>query len=290
MKTQSIDTNPKTERMLIEMLRNAPVYKRFRLVQALTRSAWWSNIHAWQENHHESGEQEAAVHLVSSTCEVALAQSVQTALARCEDWHVQPADLLTILHSLLHLFDELRIPYYLGGSLASSIYGIPQMAQDIDLVVDLREQVLSSLPVLSRSGYVFHEEAVRRAYQKQTAFSLIHLDSLMKIDVVPSKQSAFDTAIRPLVTHHRLDEHAPPFRVASAAEMILFKLHRHQQRELSRTDGMHDDAEWNDILGMLKVQGPNLDRTFLERWAATLAITHTCKQALVDAGLQDARG
>jgi len=50
-----------------------------------------------------------------------------------------------------------------------------------------------------------------------------------------------------------LDERYPPFQVASAPEMILFKLQRYFHNEQSRTDGMKDDAEWNDILGMLKV-------------------------------------
>jgi len=49
---------------------------------------------------------------------------------------------------------------------------------------------------------------------------------------------------------------------------------------------MVDDAEWNDILGMLKVQGPNLDLTVLERWAKTLNMTDAFVRALVDAGLR----
>ncbi len=52
--------------------------------------------------------------------------------------------------------------------------------------------------------------------------------------------------------------------------MILFKLHRYQRDKQLRTDGMRDDAEWNDILGMLKVQRPDLDLALLEEWAKAL--------------------
>lgn len=73
-----------------------------------------------------------------------------------------------------------------------------------------------------------------------------------------------------LVAAYTLDERYPPVRVASACEMILFKLQRYQRDARSRSDGMRDDSEWNDILGMLKVQGPALDLVRLERWADAL--------------------
>ena len=69
--------------------------------------------------------------------------------------------------------------------------------------------------------------------------------------------------------------------------MILFKLQRYARDERSRTDGMLDDAEWNDILGMLKVQGPDLDMTLLEEWARSLDIVDTWRRALLDAGHED---
>ena len=69
--------------------------------------------------------------------------------------------------------------------------------------------------------------------------------------------------------------------------MILFKLQRYARDERSRTDGMLDDSEWNDILGMLKVQGPDLDMTLLEEWARSLDIVDTWRRALLDAGHED---
>ena len=67
--------------------------------------------------------------------------------------------------------------------------------------------------------------------------------------------------------------------------MILFKLQRYQRDERSRSDGMRDDSEWNDVLGMLKVQRSALDLALLERWADELDGAETWPQALADAGL-----
>jgi hypothetical protein len=160
------------------------------------------------------------------------------------------------------------------------------MAHDIDLVVDLQIHDLSPLLSRLKHHYVLDENALQEAVRQQIACSLIHLDTLMKVDLVVAKREAFDTALRQQVVSFQLDERYPPLLIASAEEMILVKARRYSQDLLSRTDGMRDDAEWNDIVGMLKVQGPTLERKLLEDWARILQITETLGQALVDAGLE----
>jgi hypothetical protein len=96
----------------------------------------------------------------------------------------------------------------------------------------------------------------------------------------------FDHAMHPLVALRTLDERYPPFRVASASEMILWKLYRYRQDQLLSYDGMEDDAGWNDILSMLKVQASDLDFVLLEQWAKIFGISDTLRLALEE----DARG
>ena len=45
------------------------------------------------------------------------------------------------------------------------------------------------------------------------------------------------------------------------------------------------DRQWNDILGVLKVQGAALDFDYLRKWAAVLGVTELLNRALEDAGL-----
>ncbi|GHO76947.1 hypothetical protein KSD_47180 [Ktedonobacter sp. SOSP1-85] len=47
MSTQSVDTHPDAERVFIDLIRKAPVERRFRLVQSLTQSTLWANIRSW---------------------------------------------------------------------------------------------------------------------------------------------------------------------------------------------------------------------------------------------------
>ena len=54
-----------------------------------------------------------------------------------------------------------------------------------------------------------------------------------------------------------------------------------------RSDERADDL-WYDLLGVLKVQGTDLDMLFLAQQAAVLDVTELLERALVDAGLKDA--
>ncbi len=288
MPPQSVDTQPEAERIMIDVIRKAPMSKRFRLVQSLTQSARWSSLRAWREQHPGADEQKAAIVYVSYSYRRTFAQLVQAALERRQGWYVQPTDLVSVILPALELFNELGAPCHLGGSVASSLHGMQQLAQDVDLVVDLPRYRLPSLPALLGQHYVLDEEEARRAVRERAPFPLIHLNTLMKVDVVLPRPSAFETAMRHLVAPATLDERLPPVRVASAPEMILVKLRRYQRDERSRSDGMRDDAQWNDIVGMLKVQGPALDLGLLEQWVEALEVAETWRRALADAGLVDA--
>ena len=52
-----------------------------------------------------------------------------------------------------------------------------------------------------------------------------------------------------------------------------------------REGGGVSDGQWNDVLGVLKVQGVALDRAYLEEWARELGLTDLLRRALDDAGL-----
>ncbi|MCP4661531.1 MAG: hypothetical protein GY856_39520 [bacterium] len=44
--------------------------------------------------------------------------------------------LVTVL-DLVDVFAEMKIPYHVGGSLASSVHGVPRQTHDLDLGTDL---------------------------------------------------------------------------------------------------------------------------------------------------------
>ena len=92
-------------------------------------------------------------------------------------------ETLAVTQQVAAIFEELGIPYVIGGSVASSLHGIPRATQDVDIVVRLgSHQVPRLLSRLSDQFYV-DEGAVRDAIQRASSFNIIHLDTMYKIDV-----------------------------------------------------------------------------------------------------------
>lgn len=287
MRTQSVDTNLDAELALIGMLRRASPSKRFKLACTLTQSTIMLNMQGLRLLYPDADETEVADHFLSTVYGRDLCALTRAVLEWRERRKLQPVNLLDVMIPVCDRLGQLGIPYYLAGSLASSIYGMQQMAQDVDLVVDLCDRHAAPLVSLLEHDYAIDRQAVKEALLCGSSFSMIHLNSLMKVDIILPKRSAFDVHMKQFVGTYMLDDQYSPFRVASVYEMILFKLHRYTQNLRSRRDGMVDDAQWNDILGMLKVQGFTLDVPLLERWARILGITDMFSQALIDAGLRD---
>jgi hypothetical protein len=63
------------------------------------------------------------------------------------------------------------------------------------------------------------------------------------------------------------EETGRKFNVASPEDTILSKL------EWYRLGDEISDKQWNDILGVMKVQQNALDRDYLEKWAADLGVS-----------------
>ena len=54
-------------------------------------------------------------------------------------------DILAALEPVVKALDKLGAPYYIGGSVASSAYGIARATLDVDVVSDLKPQHVASL-------------------------------------------------------------------------------------------------------------------------------------------------
>ena len=67
--------------------------------------------------------------------------------------------------------------------------------------------------------------------------------------------------------------------LASAEDTILTKL------EWYRLGNEISERQWTDVLGVLKVQGQQLDRTYLQQWATDLHIVDLLERAYTVAGL-----
>lgn len=189
-------------------------------------------------------------------------------------------DELSALTGVVEALEHLGIPYRIGGSAASSVYGVPRSTADIDLVAAIRPEHVTPLCQLLKARYYAEPELLQFAVDTASCCNFIHLASAYKIDVFVRRQGPFDlqefahSCTRTLST-------APggrTFELATAEDIVLRKLH------WFRSGGETSERQWLDVLGVLRVQQGQLDLPYLERWAREIQVEDLLQRALAEAG------
>jgi hypothetical protein len=167
-------------------------------------------------------------------------------------------DLLLLVASKLR---ELKIPYMLTGGVAVIFYGKPRLTHDFDLVVEMPFSRMADFVEAFRNDFYISREAIQEALSKRTMFNLIHLDSGIKVDFWMLQDNEFDR-----MRFHRRQAHQygrSEVVFSSPEDMILQKLLWFKESDVQK----HAD----DARSILQIQ-PNLDKSYLQRWAAKLSV------------------
>jgi len=82
-------------------------------------------------------------------------------------------DILLAIKPVIKAFDRLSIPYYIGGSVASSVYGMARATMDVDIIADMALAQVPSLVGLLRDEYYIDEQTINRAVSDTSSFNLI---------------------------------------------------------------------------------------------------------------------
>jgi len=93
------------------------------------------------------------------------------------------AEPIQVTQLIAKVFDRLQIPYLVGGSLASSLHGIPRATQDVDLVAGLKPQHVTRLVKALEAAFYIDANMLHEAIQHGSSFNVIHLDTMFKIDI-----------------------------------------------------------------------------------------------------------
>jgi hypothetical protein len=138
-----------------------------------------------------------------------------------------PPDWVPVLEPIISAFNALVVPYQVGGSLASSAWGLPRSTQDADLVAGLQLQHVDPLVARLQDSYYIDASMIRDAIARQSSFSLLHLDTMLKVDVFIRKHTAFDEAAFQRARPQWLDDpHSEQALFTSPEDIILHKLMR----------------------------------------------------------------
>jgi hypothetical protein len=193
---------------------------------------------------------------------------------------MESANILLVLKPFIKVLDKLSISYYIGGSLASSIYGLPRSTMDIDIVANIQSFHISHLKHNLESEFYIDEDMIKEAIDRLSSFNLIHLETAMKIDVFIQKRDSYqDSALNrkqkdTLVENDKSSE----FYFSSPEDIILNKLLWYEK------GNRVSERQWLDVLGVIKVQGNSLDKDYLTNWAKKLDIYSLLVDAFTEAG------
>jgi hypothetical protein len=189
---------------------------------------------------------------------------------------IVPVDPIAVAVVVADVFDALGLVHTIGGSIASSIAGEPRSTIDIDIVAALREPDIPALLSALSADFYVDEAALRRAVREHSSANLIHQATQVKVDIFVAGGTPLDEQ----QLHRRRAVEISPGRtihVHPPEDILLQKLRWY------RRGGGTSERQWRDILGIIRVQGLQLDREYLRVNAPALGVTDLLARALVEA-------
>ncbi len=188
-------------------------------------------------------------------------------------------DILIALHPVIEALERLSIQYYIGGSIASSIYGMARSTMDIDIVADIKKHHIQKLKQLLNKKYYIDENMIIEAIKSASSFNLIHFGTTFKIDIFIFKDDAYQRNAMKRKVKDKFDEEEFEYCFSSPEDIIIAKLKWYEQGD------QISDRQWLDILGVIKVQGKNLDIVYLTNWSRKLGLFNLFKKACHECGI-----
>jgi hypothetical protein len=190
---------------------------------------------------------------------------------------VTAPDLFLALAPVLEALRALGVRHYVGGSIASSVHGVPRASIDADVVAELQPRHAAPFAAALGGAFYVPEQRVRDAVHRRGSFNVIHLETMVKVDVFVSQDRPFD---------RRAFDHVRPataggseIPVSAPEDTVVAKL------EWFRRGGEVSQRQWADVIGILRAAA-SLDEAHLRQGAAELGVADLLPRALEEAGPQ----
>jgi hypothetical protein len=156
------------------------------------------------------------------------------------------------------------IPYFVTGSVASTVYSEARFTNDIDVIVELTPGMIDSFcSAFPEPEYICYKPAVVKAVENKFQFNILHPTSGLKIDVIISSNSDFDKSRFSRSQSHPYSS-SELISFSSPEDVILMKLVYYKEGESSK----HID----DIAKILATLGDKVDIQYVQKWAAKLNV------------------
>ena len=147
-------------------------------------------------------------------------------------------------------------------------------------MVELKERHVEALAGALQGEFFIDTAMIREALRLHRCFNVIHLETMFKADLFIPEPDLWTDAELERGRSESVDvgDTVVMLRFASPEDTLLHKLVWY------RMGGEVSDRQWADVLGVLKVQGEQLDSAYLTQWSAHLRITDLLQRAQAEHG------
>ncbi len=185
---------------------------------------------------------------------------------------------LEVTLKVTSVLEKLGVPYLIGGSLASALYGMVRSTQGSDIVAEMKSEHLAPFVAALHNEFYADADMIAEAIQRCSSFNIIHRETMFKVDVfIPRPRPFLQSQLARAQRQTFVFESEISVEFASPEDTILSKL------EWYRLGGEVSERQWRDVLGVLQVRLGDLDLDYLRKWAGELNVCDLLERALKEA-------
>jgi hypothetical protein len=180
------------------------------------------------------------------------------------------ADVLGVADTVMSTFEQLGVKCRIVGSVASSKLGILRATFDVDILAELQAKHVTPLRNQLAATFYLDELLILEAIKHRSSFNLIHLETMLKVDVFIPKNRPYDQ-----IRLERAFKDDP--RYITAEDSVLGKL------EWYRAGDETSERQWTDVIGILQVQAEHFNLEYARHWAKEIGVLDLLKKAIGEA-------
>jgi len=186
-------------------------------------------------------------------------------------------DVLDVALIVADAIDASGSEYFVGGSVASSLQGEPRATNDIDFVVAMLGHRVRAFVEKLGSDFEVDQAMLRDALSRGGSANIFYLPMVTKIDIFGLGSTPYDEVEFARRRRMKVRTSGEELWIKSPEDTILRKLLWY------REGGQVSDKQWRDVVEVLRIRGPHLERPYLDLWAARLSLESLLARARADA-------
>lgn len=186
-------------------------------------------------------------------------------------------DVLDVALLVAEAIEATGSEYFVGGSLASSLQGEPRATNDIDVVVAMLGHRVRAFVEKLGSDFEVDQAMLRDALSRGGSANIFYLPMVTKIDIFGLGSMPYDEVEFSRRRRVKVRSSGAELWIKSPEDTILRKLLWYLE------GGQVSAKQWRDVVEVLRIRGPNLERACLDLWAARLGVDALLTRARAEA-------